>query len=931
MDKLKAALFVLLAFVVLPLAKSFVAVSPSSVDILEGDEFSVNVSFSTNVSDNVSLVANYDNNSLFWISPGDVIDFGMGGFSGMLEYKFLALNSGKTKINFTINGETAEMNVNVIPKYVNFSVPDKVTVEKGDNFTVGFSVDAMNAYNITLNTYTSSGILKSSNTFLGSGSFKKNLSLNFTAEDTTNGIESITFEVCSSLGCENKTTEVYVKDLELNVSSESPSVSANGKLVFDVSMISFNFNNTNLKVLYDKNWFDMVSNLSFNGGTLSDKLVFRMRNDSIGCPNTTFVFVLHGDNEKVTKKIFVDVNPYTAVSLNPSGNVVNQDGNLTVNLHAIALGIKNTSFAFVYSKKEFELLSASFSYETYYLKSKNGVSTFSSKKPIIFPISNYVALLGKPNDSCINFEGNVTLKPVESGNLTLFFALVKDKNPIANSSVNIISTSYSSSTTSSFCAPTLLSVKGRPCIPQPTVCPPGFVKIYNKCISENVTMVCPNNAVYNETTKRCEIHPEVQVICDKGEYNPSTDKCEYYPEISMSCQGGNYIPPDSNQFQASFDKHVTKGAVLGGFNVIDVEKHKHKYTANLYLPYNFTEGSVYKFSLNVSKKKNNESYTSTFNFTGEVEHELSDYALVINESGVYLYVAFDKKDEVNISLNLTKGIGVCSLEPNIVCSEGVYDAENGTCEVIPNVTISCPAGIYNESTGTCQYSPPVENICDVGEYNPASGACEVEPSVEYVCNVGSYNASLRSCVYTPNMTVLCDKGEFNSSLNACVYTPNVSVVCEQGEYDSDKDLCVYKPNLSVIDTITLYAEVEEPVSISIGVDNPTNGTISGISSSISPSGGYEVVSHQIGSTELSPGNSTEVTYVLKFNESGEHNLTLNVSDDNGSYVLKKYQFEVEPKSSISGFAILGSKSSSLALLLIILLALSYILFMRMKY
>jgi len=1111
----RVALVFLLIFVVFSFAKASINATPTTLGLIEGDEFLVNISFSTNSTINETLHVDYNSSLVSIIYPNKEINFGRGGFSGKLEYKFKAINPGETKIIFEMGNETSEISLRINPRYVKLQTENNLTVEKGENFSIITNFNVMNANNVTLNLYYDKKEFTTDydKLFVGSGSFSKNITIPFKALDTTSKENDIVLEVCSSLGCENKTVNIFVKTLEFNVSAESNSVGLGEDLKFEVDLKNFNYDNPKLSINYDKNWFKLYSEIKeVAEGNTKQKIIFRMNNDAKGCPNTVFKFKLEANGSVLEKEIKVSIKPYSLVSLAPEKNIVGLNEKVNVDIKAKAFGLNKTMFALVLPRDNLEVVSSDFKYETLYT---NNLEYFSQakQKDSFLSKSKYIVLLSKQNGTCLNYEGSATLKVKDKfenlkGELTL--AEIKN-NKIINKTTKEIATPDATSQTGelSFCPPSLFSIKSyrRPCIP--VVCPSGFTYVYQlkKCISNDATIVCPADAEYNSTTKRCEIYPEVKTICNKGIYNPETDMCEYHPNVDIVCQNGEYLPSQSNKFLGSvnFSSNLV-GDKVGDFVINDIVRDNKINEVDLYLKYNFSYGETYNISLKIEGFNFVKMYKTTFNYSSILLHEEDgnpNYAIYLNDSGIYIYINSHTlwKSLLNVELNISKGEGMCIWHPpespicergnynqeenvcefspeekvvcergeynsetnmcefypksNAVCSIGIYNSttekcqftpsveyvcsngtynpssnkceiypntsyvcinggvydhskkvcvinvtdavcdnpnatfENGMCVYRPNLSVVCGEGVYNSTTDTCQYSPieePVCNIgiynsstdtcqfypnvdyvCDEGEYNPVSGLCEVTPNIShtcefgafsaqsnacvvntteivcsnpnatynngtcvytpnttYSCNVGTYDSEIGACVYTPNTTAVCEKGVFDSEKGLCVFSPNVTIECEKGNYDPNKDTCVYKPNVTVLDVIELSAKVGEVVSITTEIDNPTGYTISGISTSLTPEENYTLVNSTLNSTELGPNETAEANYMIKFNKTGDYNLTLKVEDEDGGYSIRKYHFNILPNDSlITGFSVFTENKATISLLILFLSIIGY--------
>ncbi|MCD6575688.1 MAG: hypothetical protein J7K73_00845 [Nanoarchaeota archaeon] len=874
MDRVRATLAVFLILLAISVAKPYISATPNKINILEGEYFKINVSFSTNISNKVLLETEFNNSLLSLIYPNETIDFGKGGFSGVLEYKFFALTGGKGDIIFKIGNTSSTVSVNVKPKYVKLNVNKSMFAEKGSNFTINASVDAMNVNDvkIIIHANRSEFSTPSSEISIGSGSFSKNVKIPFESINPKRKISNITLEVCSSIGCKNTTIEVYNKIFEVNITPLEENVSLGGEVSFKLDTLIYNYDAPSIDVNFDDNWFEETNNIQINEGHSTDIIKIKMRNDGIGCPIPIFEFIITTDGKKVEKQFTLKITPKEILKIAPDKSAYEEGETIDAKITAKAFGMKNIRFALAFSNENFELASADFDYEKAYLQSK-GENSITFKRQYIIGKPKYVVILSKPNETCLNYEGNIKLIVKKQGNLKeeIILAELNGTKVINSTSKSIFITQHTASSSMSVCPPTIFSAKSinsrGPCLPR--VCPPGFSydPIHRKCISNKVEIVCPENSTYNKTTKRCEIHPEVEVICEKGEYNPDTDKCEYTPEIKIICENGEYIPP-SNQ----------------------------------------------------------------------------------NESGVCVWhpeeVPICNRGQYNP--NTTK----CEYVPDekVICEKGEYNPDTDKCEYTPETTATCTVGTYNAQADKCEITPTVEYVCEEGNYNATTGVCEVYPNSSYICTEGGYyNTTLQkcvinvteivcenknatyingTCVYTPNTTTACEKGTFNPEMGLCVFSPNTTVVCEKGEYDPERDICVYKPNVTIFDTIELSSKVGETISISTEINNPTGSTISGISTSLTPTN-YTLINYTLNATELAPNQTAVATYLIKFNEPGEYNLTLKVEDESGNYNLRKYHFTILPDDSlITGLSIFSGSKPALLLLTLFVIVITYLFLIR---
>ena len=411
MDKVRAALVTCLVFMILSVAKPYLSTSKDIVEVLDGDSFSINVSFSTNTSNHIFLVTSFNESAISLDSPSQVVDFGNGGFSGTLGYHFTALTPGKTSIKFTIGNESDILFVNVKPKYARVTAPNSFTVEKGNSFFINATAYAMNVNNVVIKLHFNKMEFNtpSDEIFVGSGSFTKKVSIPFKSTNPNRKTSTITLEICADT-CSNTTVKVYNKIFEVNITPLQKNVSIGMPLQFKIDTLNYNYY-PNISVDYDEGWFIQYNPIdSIPEGKSSRIINFRMYNDGKGCPDTNFNFHINADKFSKNKTFSFDMSPKMILSINPNRLVYANGSIIKVKITAKAFGMRNTSFAIYFDNNDFKTISFAKDYTSSILKGIVNDSIILTQKQHMLKKYNNIILIAPANNSCLNYEGDIKLK-----------------------------------------------------------------------------------------------------------------------------------------------------------------------------------------------------------------------------------------------------------------------------------------------------------------------------------------------------------------------------------------------------------------------------------------------------------------------------------------------------------------------------------------
>lgn len=910
---------------------------PQNLQVYSNDTFTITVDFSFKNAGSASIITNFDNNSLRLSGPAEIVNLGQGTFTGSINYSFRAIGDNPSAITFELRDgvqtESVQTSVSVIPRHVYMTLDKEIVyVNAGEDFTLNVNVESQNSENVQVKLDYDSAKLTTAeqkNIYLGGGSFVQTKTILFTANDLERvGNQTIEISACSDKECVDKEVLVVVKSFSLFASTEENKIKPGE--TFGVTYTVKNFNNGPgiLSFDFDKNWFEVLGSSSKTirqDDYVTDTVYFKMKDKVEFCPGTDFRLTFAAGGQSITKDVSISLAP-AVFAENPEEKLVTFGESFTSELSLFYFGFENGKVEIDYPQKNVALEKKDIAFSG--CEKKDLTFEFTAKNEEQEYSTGSIAFVFK--------EGEEAVKTINQK-----IILVKtDPELLMLCNPNTIMSSSGGNSIQNKC---------NPVVEPPKKCPPGFEynPVTKKCEKHPPVEIICDIGVYNETTGTCQYSPNVSVLCPIGEYNETLDLCIYYPEQEIICQKGTYDPSSDLCIY-----YPDLGIVCPPLYTYNINSNICEYFPGTEIvctfgTYNATTNTCQYYPINeiICSQGTYNPATEKCEIFPEIQ-PICDIGTYNSSTGTCQYhPAVQAVCDTGTYNNTTN---TCQYYPEneTVCTIGTYNPSTNKCEWFPEPIIICPAGFeYDAERQACVDYPDTSYICvSGGNYDPESGKCIIDiteyvcgnPNATYsngtctlivnstvqcsvagavynngsctysvsssaVCSVGVFDAATGTCVYIPPSSALCEKGTYNITLEACVYKPETNIQCEKGTYNSATDKCDYSPE-PAIKTSELSVELNEVFALTADVYNDFGETIQVKDSDliVSDNSAIRIISSSLGVSNLAPGESGRLSYLVKFEKPGNYNATLKIKYGD-TEIDKPYIIKVKaPEGSISG-------------------------------